>query len=194
MGISVSGSENRETYDKRARDWVSNDSRIFTTNYQCALSSVEVIVNTECTGEEALMETARAAEVLGRLPIGPKANVLEIRIHDGWELAGVGNGATELCSDYVPSELDYRTPAEVKAEYYAGEGFVLATDPTENHRNKTRGDLALRHRVKTLLASTTTRDKYLTVALHHTFTTGSSIRSLETQIRISQGAIATIHY
>lgn len=133
LGITFSGIENRETYDKRAGDWVRNDSWIFTANYQCALSTVEVIVNPEFTEEEALMEATRAAEVLGRLPIGPRANVLEIWIHDGWELAGGGNNAIELYSEYVTTELDYleevfsHEGGHASLDYYWG-GAVVEAD------------------------------------------------------------------
>lgn len=133
LGITLSGIENRETYDKRAGDWVRNDSWIFIASYKCALSTVEVIVNPEFTEEEALMEATRAAEVLGRLPVGSRTAVNEIWIHDGWELAGGGNNAIELYSEYVTTEFDYleevfsHEGAHASLDYYWG-GAVVEAD------------------------------------------------------------------
>lgn len=107
LGITYRGIENRETYDKRVGDWVRNDSFVFSANYKCGLPLVDIVVNPEFTEGQALEEATRVAEVLGRLPAGPRANVLELWIHDGWELAGGGNNAIELYSDYITSEFDW---------------------------------------------------------------------------------------
>lgn len=122
LGITFTGIENRETYDKRAGDWVRNDSWVFVANYKCGLPEVEVVVNPEFTEDQALDEATRVAEVLGRIPVGPRANVQELWIHDGWELAGGGNNAIELYSDYVTSELDWLE------EVFAHEGAHASLD------------------------------------------------------------------
>lgn len=107
VGLSFVGIEDRETFDRRVDDWVTNASWIFTATYRCARPSVEVIVNPEFTEAEALEEAMRVAQVLGRIPVGARAAVREIWIHDGNELAGGGNNAIELYSDYVTLEFDW---------------------------------------------------------------------------------------
>lgn len=124
LGITFRGIENRETYDKRAGDWVRNDSWVFVANYKCGLPEVEVVVNPEFTEDQALIEATRVAEVLGRIPVGPRANVQELWIHDGWELAGGGNNAIELYSEYITSELDWLE------EVFAHEGAHASLDYT----------------------------------------------------------------
>jgi hypothetical protein len=124
LGITFRGIENRETYDKRAGDWVRNDSWVFVANYKCGLPEVEVVVNPEFTEDQALEEATRVAEVLGRIPVGPRANVQELWIQDGWELAGGGNNSIELYSEYITSELDWLE------EVFAHEGAHASLDCT----------------------------------------------------------------
>lgn len=107
VGVSFAEIENRETYDKRVGDWVTNDSWIFTATYRCALLSVDVIVNPEFSKAQAFEEALRAAEVLGRIPVGSRTAVREIWIHDGDDVAGGGNNAIELYSGYITKEFDW---------------------------------------------------------------------------------------
>lgn len=110
VGIAFVGIEDRETFDRRVADWVTNASWVFEATYRCATSSVDVIVNPEFTEAEALEEATRIAEVLGRLPIGARANLRQVEVHAGDELAGGGvaaggGGAITVHSDYVTTEL-----------------------------------------------------------------------------------------
>lgn len=107
LGISFIGTSTRETFDRRIENWVNQDSWIFSASYKCGLSPVEVIVNPEFTESEALYEATRVAKVLGQLPVGARKAVLELWIHDGWELAGGGNGSILVYSDYFDSELNW---------------------------------------------------------------------------------------
>ena len=107
LGITFTGLDARQTYDRRVNEFITEISWIFTANYQCGRPSVDVVVNPEFTEAEALFEATRVAEVLGRLPVGSRVAVDEIWVHDGWELAGGGNKAILVYSDYFNSERDY---------------------------------------------------------------------------------------
>ncbi len=104
LGITFTGMDARQTYDRRVDAFITETSWIFTANYQCGRPSVDVVVNPEFTEAEALFEATRVAEVLGRLPVGLRVAVDEIWVHDGWELAGGGNRAILVYSDYFDSE------------------------------------------------------------------------------------------
>jgi len=107
LGITFTGIDARETYDRRVEEFITEESWIFTANYQCGRPTVDVVVNPEFTEAEALFEATRVAQVLGQLPIGSRVAIDEIWIHDGWELAGGGNNAILVYSDYFNSERDY---------------------------------------------------------------------------------------
>lgn len=113
VSISYVGIEDRETYDRRVPAFVTNASWVFTATYRCAPAPVDVIVNPEFTEAEALEEATRIAEILGRLPIGPRTNVGQVAVHAGNELAGGGGGSITVHSDYVTTELQFGFMEEV---------------------------------------------------------------------------------
>lgn len=107
LGITFEGIDARQTYDRRANEFITEDSWVFKANYKCGRPEIEVVVNPEFTEADALLEATRVARVVGQLPIGARTLVDEIWLHDGWELAGGGNNAILIYRDYFDSELPY---------------------------------------------------------------------------------------
>lgn len=84
------GIQQRRTFDRRSDRWVVADAHIIKARYACGLTSVDVVVNTEFSQEQALSEAQRFAEVHGRIPPGLRYAVNELWIHGGDQPAGGG--------------------------------------------------------------------------------------------------------
>lgn len=107
VDLRSTGLASRMTFDRRVNDWVTNPSRIFTATFGCGRESVEVIVNSEFTEQEAEFQASRFAFVLGQMPIGVRQAVDEIWIHDGSAPAGGGNRSILVHTGQIDLEVDF---------------------------------------------------------------------------------------
>jgi hypothetical protein len=95
------GFEEKQTFDRRVNDWVTNTSIVYTATYQCTPDPVDVVVNSEFTEEQAEEHALRFAQILGQMPIASRAQVREIWIHGGDEPAGGGNNSVLFHTEYA---------------------------------------------------------------------------------------------
>lgn len=101
QSIEYIGVQERRTFDRRVNGWALVDSHVFKARYECALTTVDVVVNTELSEERARSEAQRFAEVHGRIPPGLRSAVHEIWIHGGDQPAGGGNGSVLVHVDFA---------------------------------------------------------------------------------------------
>lgn len=128
------GIQQRRTFDRRSASWVVANMHIIKARYSCGLTSVDVIVNTEFSKEQAISEAQRFAEVHGRIPPGVRYAVNELWIHGGDELAGGGNSSVLIHTDFAAKhwpfieELFLHEAAHTTLDYEAwGAGGVDRT-------------------------------------------------------------------
>ena len=105
--VTFTGSEERETFDRRVNSFVVSESHIFTANFRCAPDPVEIVVNAEFSDEQAEGEAQRFAFVLGQMPLGLRGLVHEIWVHDGNEPAGGGNNSILVHSVYADESTNF---------------------------------------------------------------------------------------
>ena len=105
--VTFTGSEERETFDRRVNSFVVSESHIFTANFRCAPDPVEIVVNAEFSDEQAEGEAQRFAFVLGQMPRGLRGLVHEIWVHDGNEPAGGGNNSILVHSVYADESTNF---------------------------------------------------------------------------------------
>ena len=99
--ISFKGVEQKETFDRRVADWVTNTSLIYTATFRCSPEPVEIVVNSEFTEEQAEAQALRFARIMGQMPIASRPQVREIWIHAGDEPAGGGNNSVLVHTEYA---------------------------------------------------------------------------------------------
>lgn len=107
VDVTFIGLEDKETFDRRADDFVKNSSHVFTATFRCAPDPVDVVVNSEFGQERALAEAMRFARLLGQLPLAARTLVREIWIHDGDEAAGGGNESIVVHTLYADHNKDF---------------------------------------------------------------------------------------
>jgi hypothetical protein len=120
--VTATGLEDKETFDRRVGDFVTNPSHIFRATFRCAPEPVDVIVNAEFAQEQALQEAKRFAHLLGQMPVGLRGLVREIWVHDGNEAAGGGNYSILVHSVYADENKDFIE------EVFAHEGAHTSLD------------------------------------------------------------------
>lgn len=120
--VTFTGLEDKETFDRRVNDFVTNPSYMFRATFQCAPEPVDVIVNAEYAQEQALQEAKRFAYLLGQMPVGLRGLVREIWVHDGNEAAGGGNYSILVHSVYADENKDFIE------EVFAHEGAHTSLD------------------------------------------------------------------
>jgi hypothetical protein len=99
--ISFKGMEEKETFDRRVNDFVTNTSLVYTATFLCSPDPVDVVVNSELAEEEAEEQALRFARIMGQMPIASRAGVREIWIHAGNEAAGGGNSSVLFHTGYA---------------------------------------------------------------------------------------------
>lgn len=107
QSIEYMGIQQRRTFDRRSNSWVVADAHIIRARYACGLTSVDVVVNTEFSEQQALSEAQRFAEVHGRIPPGLRYAVDELWIHGGDEPAGGGNRSVLIHVDSAVKKWDF---------------------------------------------------------------------------------------
>ena len=91
----------RTTYDRRANDWVTQDSYVFRGTFR-ASRPIDFIVNPEFTSQEvAGAQAKRFAQVVGQLPRGCRTQIDAVWLHKGDENFGGGNRALLIHTDYA---------------------------------------------------------------------------------------------
>jgi hypothetical protein len=92
QNLSDAGRGSRVMFDRRVNGWVTLDAFLFDATYDDGLT-IEVQVNPEFgTTEAALVEAAKYAEVIGRLPTTLRKDVRTVWIHPGrWPFGGGNN-------------------------------------------------------------------------------------------------------
>jgi hypothetical protein len=92
QNLSDAGRGSRVMFDRRVNGWVTLDAFLFDATYDDGLT-IEVQVNPEFgTTEAALIEAAKYAEVIGRLPMTLRKDVRTVWIHLGrWPFGGGNN-------------------------------------------------------------------------------------------------------
>lgn len=99
--ISFKGMEEKETFDRRVNEFVTNTSLVYTATFLCSPDPVDVVVNSEFAEGEAEEQALRFARVMGQMPFASRAGVREIWIHGGNESAGGGNSAVSFHTEYA---------------------------------------------------------------------------------------------
>ena len=120
--LTFTGLEDKETFDRRVDDFVTNPSHIFRATFRCAPEPVDVIVNAEYSQEQAMQEAKRFAHLLGQMPLGLRVNIREIWVHNGKEAAGGGNYSILVHSVYANENKDFIE------EVFAHEGAHTSLD------------------------------------------------------------------
>lgn len=120
--VTFMGLEDKETFDRRVTEFVTNPSHVFTATFRCSPEPVDVIVNAEFTQEQALQKAQRFAQLLGQMPVGLRGLVREIWVHDGNEAAGGGNDSILVHSAYADDNVDFIE------EVFAHEGAHTSLD------------------------------------------------------------------
>lgn len=106
-GLTFKGTEEKQTFDRRVDDWVTNLSYVYTATFRCAPDPVDMVVTMEISAAQALQEADYFAFILGQLPIASRAQVREVWIHSGDEAAGGGNEAISVHLGYRDVERDF---------------------------------------------------------------------------------------
>jgi hypothetical protein len=106
LAITARGTMVRETFDRRANDWVEEEMHVYTASYQCSFE-VDVLVNLEFPESEAKNLAEGYARVLGQLPIAARSQVYELWIHAGDFPAGGGNQSILIHTDLAERDHDY---------------------------------------------------------------------------------------
>ncbi len=88
--ITSLGVGERETFDRRSNNWVTQDMYLFKTDFLDGLSS-EVRVNMEFDAAAALQQAIFYSGIIGKLPTVLRGDVQSVWIHDGVEGFGGGN-------------------------------------------------------------------------------------------------------
>ena len=97
----------RTTYDRRANDWVTQDSSVFRGTFR-ASRPIDFIVNPEFTSQEAAgVQAKRFAQVVGQLPRGCRTQIDAVWLHKGDENLGGGNRALLIHTDYADESWAY---------------------------------------------------------------------------------------
>jgi hypothetical protein len=132
IAITARGTMVRNTFDRRANNWVEEEMHVYTASYQCSFN-VDVLVNLEFSQSEAQNQAESYARVLGQLPIAARSKVYELWVHRGDFPAGGGNQSILIHTDLAERDRGYieelfiHESAHTSLDWQWG-GLVLESD------------------------------------------------------------------